>query len=142
MATTRRSATRRSRTHLVEAHHLAVGEYYPVDGAARIIRSFRTILESRGLPPQVFVSDAFTTKQPSAMIIRSIVNVEGNRFLIYGYTNPDPSSAVNDLLRSLKPSTVWRGEIVVFVLGKRVPLLSRPHGVQRRKHNLAIRLYV
>ena len=61
--------------------------------------------------------------------------------LIRPHTNPHPSPT-NDLLQSLKPSTLWHGKIAVFVLGKCVPLLFRPQNVKRRKHILAIRLYI
>jgi hypothetical protein len=107
-----------------------------------VVHAFPAIFSDAGLPPQVLVSDTFIGRQPSARVHRCIVSLSGTRFLIYGYTNPDPSAPTNELLFALKPGTIWRGEVAVFVLGKRVPLLSRPQSVRRWKHNLAVRLYV
>lgn len=146
---TTRSMTRRRLTYLhiplVTRHApqqtTIFGEFYSIDRAVCVSLPFRAIL-NEGRPPQVNVATVFRTREPLSPIIRTIVHVEGIRFLIYGYTNPHPSSPTNDLLQSLKPSTLWHGEIAVFVLGKRVPLLFRPQSVKRRKHTLAVRLYV
>lgn len=116
------------------------GDLYTIDGVVRSL-PFQAIV-NEGRPPQVKVAAVFRTREPLSPIIRTVVHVEGTQFLIYGYTNPHPQSPTNDLLQSLKPSTLWHGEIAVFVLGKRVPFLSRPQSVKRRKRILAIRLYV
>lgn len=41
------------------------------------------------------------------------------------YTNP--GGVVNELLSSITPNTVFRGELVAFHLGKKVPFLARPN---------------
>jgi len=148
--TTQRSTIRHSRTkpssrrptaqYTTAQYTTVFGDYYSIDGVVRVLLPFNAILNDKGRPPQVNVATAFTAREPLSKVIHAIVCVEGVRFLIYGYTNPHPLSATNNLLKTLKPSTLWHGEIVVFVLGKRVPVLSRPQSVERRKHILAIRL--
>lgn len=116
------------------------GNFYSIDEVVHISLPFRAII-NEGRPLQVNVTTTFSTREPLSPIICTIVHVEGIQFLIYGYTNPHPSPT-NDLLQSLKPSTLWHGEIAVFILGKHVPLLFHPQNVKHRKHILAIRLYV
>jgi hypothetical protein len=71
-------------------------------------------------------------------IYRAVVQVDTTRFLIYGLL--DPLALPNQLLLKIKPSSIWKGEIIVFVLGTRVPTLSQPASVKRSLHNAAIRL--
>lgn len=47
-------------------------------------------------------------------------------FLVYGYENANDNAVANQYLANIKPRTVWKGEVLVLVLGKRVPFLARP----------------
>jgi len=73
-------------------------------------------------------------------ILKAVVKVENHRFQIYA--SIDPALPLNELLVGIKPSTVWQGEMAVFVLGKRVSYKSNPRSVKRTFHNQAISLWV
>jgi len=92
-----------------------------------------------GIPPYVAVGSIFSGAPGVVEIYRSIVRVDAYRFLIYGWNDPERSPR-NQLLRQIKPSTSWHGEIVVFALGKRVPILSSPSSIKRLYHEMAIKL--
>lgn len=59
------------------------------------------------------------------LIYKTEVIVGERRFLVYGYVWDEFER--NLAISAIKPSTIWRGEVVVFCLGTRVPILSRPH---------------
>lgn len=44
--------------------------------------------------------------------------------MVYGYTQP--GTDINETVAHIKPSSIWRGEVVIFSVGRRVPFLSRP----------------
>jgi hypothetical protein len=92
-----------------------------------------------GTSPYVAVGPLFSGAPGVVEIHRCIVRVAGHRFLIYGWNDPERSPR-NELLRRIKPSTSWHGEVVVFALGKRVPILSSPSSIKRSYHETAINL--
>ena len=55
-----------------------------------------------------------------------IVRGGKERYIIYGFF--DDSVDVNFNLLEIRPSSPWRGELIIFSLGKRVRLRSRPSG--------------
>lgn len=69
-------------------------------------------------------------------IYRAVVKVADVRFLIYGFL--DPQAIPNQLLLTIKPSSIWQGELAVFVLGTRVPIHAQPKAVSRALHEAAI----
>jgi hypothetical protein len=63
------------------------------------------------------------------VLVRSysaIVTIRVMHFLVYGYENTNDNAVVNQYLAKIKPRTVWKGEVLVLVLGNRVPFLARP----------------
>lgn len=119
----------------------AVGEFYPLEGVLRTPITLKGILhQRRGLPPDPYVQvDRMFHSAPRPVeIYRSIVHVDKFRFLVYGYN--DRTCPINQLLLRIKPSSNWYGEIIVFVLGTRVPFLSSPARVKRIYHEAAIQL--
>lgn len=102
--------------------------------------TFRGIVYLRPeIPPYVAVNSIFSGVPGAVDILRCIVRVDAYRFLIYGWNDPERSPR-NQLLRRIKPSTSWHGEIVVFALGKRVPILSSLSSIKRSYHENAIKL--
>jgi hypothetical protein len=71
-------------------------------------------------------------------IFQAIVKVEKYRFQIYA--SRDPTLPLNELLVEIKSSTIWQGELAVFVLGKKVSYRSSPCSVKRTFHKQAISL--
>lgn len=69
-------------------------------------------------------------------IYRAVVKVADIRFLIYGFL--DPQAIPNQLLLTIKPSSIWQGELVVFVLGTHVPIRAQPKAISRALHEAAI----
>lgn len=69
-------------------------------------------------------------------IHRAVVMVADIRFLIYGFL--DPQADPNQLLLTIKPSSIWQGELIVFVLGTRVPIRAQPKAISRALHEAAI----
>lgn len=55
-----------------------------------------------------------------------IVSGRKERYIVYSYF--DKSSNINFNLSEICPQNPWKGELIVFSLGKRVRLLSRPSG--------------
>lgn len=78
------------------------------------------------IPPSVHVEPIFlSSRGPEPLMIhRCEVTVGTQRFLIYGYTSD--SYGINRSLRSVRTHSVWRGEVVIFGMGVRVPILYRP----------------
>ena len=73
-------------------------------------------------------------------IYQSIVKVDNHRFQIYA--SRDMTLPFNELLVNIKPSTIWQGEMAVFVLGKKVLYKSNPQSVKRKYHHQAISMWV
>lgn len=120
----------------------ATGDYYPLQGVHRIQTTFQGIVYLRPrIAPYVACSPIFSGAPGAVEIHRCIVCVDTYRFLIYGWNYPERSPR-NQLLRQIKPSTSWHGEIVVFTLGKRVPIMSSPSSIKRSYHETAIKLWV
>ena len=115
--------------------------FYPLEGVVHIPVVLKGILyQRRGLPPDPYVQVGriFCSAPRSVEIYRCIVHVGKFRFLVYGYN--DRICPVNQLLLRIKPSSNWYGEIIVFVLGTRVPFLCSPARVKRMYHEAAIQL--
>jgi len=74
-------------------------------------------------------------------VVHSIVHVGRYRFLVYGFSQLQLQP--NALLREIKPGSVWRGEIVLFLLKKRRRLdaLMSPGSLRRTLRERAIQLY-
>jgi hypothetical protein len=56
----------------------------------------------------------------------AIVTIGTTYFLVYGYENANANAVTNQYLAKIKPRTVWKGEVLVLVLGNRVPFQARP----------------
>lgn len=69
-----------------------------------------------------------------AHIHRAVMTLGQKKFLVYGYVDGGDR---NLRLAEIKPSTIWRGEIIVFQLGHRVPFLSRPNATKIQLDKLA-----
>lgn len=57
-----------------------------------------------------------------------IFNGRKEKYIIYGYF--DSTADINYNLARLCPANPWRGEIIIFSLGQRVRMLSRPYGTK------------
>lgn len=57
-----------------------------------------------------------------------IVNGGKEKYIVYGYF--DGTADINYNLAQLCPGNPWRGEIIVFSLGARIRMLSRPCGTK------------
>lgn len=55
-----------------------------------------------------------------------IMGAAKENYIIYGFF--DDSVDVNFNLSEISPTNPWRGELIIFSLGKRVRLRSRPSG--------------
>ena len=55
-----------------------------------------------------------------------IVSGEKERYIVYSYF--DKAVNINVNLSEICPHNPWKGELIIFSLGKRVRLLSRPSG--------------
>lgn len=73
--------------------------------------------------PQIDVSHILTNPN-NAPISSTIVTVDRHRFFILGYF--DIQLPQNPNLQEIFPHLPWRGELIVFSLGRRIRVLSRP----------------
>lgn len=77
----------------------------------------------------------------SPTIIQATVSLSSSsnlRFKIYGFLLK--KGALNEGLRRISPHIVWRGELIVFRLGERVPFLRSSRGTSQKDIHRAIRL--
>lgn len=66
---------------------------------------------------------------PNKLATTSTTVVQGPRkYLVIGYY--DSSLDANLNLQDLSPGLVWRGEVIIFSLGKRIRIKARPAGTQ------------
>lgn len=73
---------------------------------------------------------------------QTMVSIGRHTYLVAGYQRHplDRPNEVNQSLREVVPNLDWRGEVVAFCVGSRVPLLSQtPFRAELKK---AIALYV
>ena len=81
-----------------------------------------------GRLPQVHSGRYFDQRRQHLNKIHdAIVEVGSAHFKVFGWTKADLRGVTNYRLRQIKPSTVWRGEVMVLCLGTRRPFLSRPY---------------
>ena len=119
------------------------GIYYALDAVHSTARDLQYDHFTLGAIPALQVSDLFQesaiTGQP-LKINRAVVKVHGYLFLIYGFCQPDLPP--NHLLRTIKPSSVWRGELVIFLMKKRRNLnaVTTPIRLRRSLREKAIQL--
>jgi hypothetical protein len=73
--------------------------------------------------PQVHAHALFRCP-PTATVHHCFVAARGRTFLAYGFSHP--SSPVNMTISQLKPTTEWRGDVVLVCLGSRKGLLRAP----------------
>lgn len=117
----------------------AYGDLYLIGGVKRVRRTFGARISHLGYP-HVNVRPFFKKLADGnfPQIITATVKVANHRFKLYG--SLDSTLPVNDLLGEIKPTTIWTGEIAVFLLGRRVPLRSNPQFVRQAFHKEAISL--
>lgn len=106
------------------------GLLYPLHGIDPVIKVFPSDFAQRavtGRLPSVSLPELFSPPNnlPGELEIhKSLIIVGTRRFMVYGYVQPD--TEVNETISRIKPSSIWRGEVVIFSLGRYVPFLSRP----------------
>ncbi|KAJ7680193.1 hypothetical protein DFH06DRAFT_1315001 [Mycena polygramma] len=89
-----------------------------------------------GKLPYLVAEDIFTTTE-NAVIHDCIVHVGKDRFLVTGFYHP--ALPVNHALKDLASGFRWKGEIILFAIGKRVPYLSN---VSRPKAREAVNQFM
>lgn len=78
-------------------------------------------------PPVIDFDDIFDNPQDIHVTTTTVIVNQGKqRYIIYGYF--DSSFPINFNLSEICPDYPWKGEILIFSLGRRVRLLSRPLG--------------
>jgi len=105
---------------------------FPLMGPRRIARVQYDPEDSSqpGGLPRVHSNDYFECRQSTLnKVYDAIVEVGSHRFKVYGWTKGSHRGIANHHLRQIKPSTVWRGEVMVICLGTRKAFLSRPRMV-------------
>jgi hypothetical protein len=91
------------------------------------------------IPHQILFPDHVNLGNSPLEFHTCVVTYGEHRFLIHSYYHED--SHKNEALSIIRPSVVWRGEVVIFSMGSRVPYLSRA-AATRRVHNLVVSKYV
>jgi len=61
-------------------------------------------------------------------------------FTLVGYS--DATAPVNRLMKSIKPSTTWKGDVAIFSSGTRVNYLSQPCVLKKRDMACMAAMYV
>jgi len=119
------------------------GIYYALNALHGTVRHLEYDNFVLGAIPTLQVTDLF---QESAIagqplnVHRAVVKVHSHLFLIYGFCQPNLPP--NHLLSSIKPSSVWRGELVIFLIKKRRSLnaVTTPIRIRRSIRKKAIQL--
>lgn len=105
------------------------------------VESFYTLPLADGQKiPDISVKKGFHSMPPQAGMFDITVCLSGphrHRFRIFGYTTA--TGKINEGLRRISPSIVWRGELVVFQLGETKAYLACPRVTKLILHK-AIRL--
>ncbi|KAJ6450338.1 hypothetical protein C8R47DRAFT_1084462 [Mycena vitilis] len=89
-----------------------------------------------GKLPYLVAEEVFTATE-NAVIHDCIVHVGKERFLIIGFYHP--ALPVNRALNDLASGFRWKGELILFTMGKRVPYLSN---VSRPKAREAVNQFM
>lgn len=121
------------------------GLLYPTCGLDPVIKVYPSDFAQRaatGRLPDVSLPELFSPGDDAfepSKVHRALVIVGNRRFMIYGYFQPEAD--INATISKIKPSSIWRGDIVLFSLGRHVPFLSRP-GAGRKVLNRAVARFV
>ncbi|KIJ98320.1 hypothetical protein K443DRAFT_123726 [Laccaria amethystina LaAM-08-1] len=105
----------------------AHGYLYTLHGQKRSMRDF-PIASNVDLATELPVVDASnffkgSLRFPLIPIHQSRVVVDSHRFLVVGYIDQDIPR--NQTLAGISRNLIWHGELAIFQLGIRVPILSR-----------------
>ncbi|KAF7420736.1 hypothetical protein PC9H_011254 [Pleurotus ostreatus] len=105
------------------------------------VESFSTLPLAGGQKiPDISVKKGFHSMPPQTKMFDITVCLAGShrhRFRIFGYTTE--TGQINEGLRKVSPSVVWRGELVIFQLGETKAYLACPRVTKLILHK-AIRL--
>ncbi|KAF9490705.1 hypothetical protein BDN71DRAFT_1434492 [Pleurotus eryngii] len=121
------------------------GLFFPLYGhsAAGRRREFTTTRILRYGLPVVNVQEAslMFPALDSPTLLQATVTLSSSpklRFKVYGYLSQ--KGHINEGLQRISPHIVWRGELVVFSLGERVPFLKSSWGGSQKNMHCVIRL--
>jgi hypothetical protein len=76
--------------------------------------------------PRVPVNSQFTHHNQLVKTHNAVVVIGEKRFMVYGWSSTNRNDVTNESLLHVKPSTLWRGEILILCLGYRVPYMAQP----------------
>lgn len=101
---------------------------YPSAPSGRSLQVLRaTWFSNRPNRPPIIDFDIFDNPNSVHITSTTIIIDEGkHRYIIYGYF--DSTNPINYNLFKICPNHPWKGEILIFSLGRRIRLLSRPSG--------------
>ncbi|EDQ99130.1 uncharacterized protein LACBIDRAFT_335358 [Laccaria bicolor S238N-H82] len=121
----------------------AHGYLYTLHGQKRSMRDFPIVnnVDPTTELPVVDASNFFkgSPRFPDIPLHQSRVVVDSHKFLVVGYI--DQYIPRNQTLAGISRNLIWRGELAVFQLGIRVPILSR-FSVASNIVNKALRLFM
>ena len=113
------------------------GYLYPRHGR-RVLRAFEIVEHGPGNLPEIYMNTSFASSGGPTRTHSARVNVGGVDLLVVGkWKMSGEEDDVNEAVLSIKPTTVWWGEVATFVFGKRGSLLAYPR-VGVKTHDKAV----
>lgn len=107
----------------------AAGYYYPLSGHRRQLLQVQYAVHDNvlvGARPLMFTPSYL---HPVVMHA-AVISIGKDRFFVYGWHRPVGSGhsdvAVNQTLLAIKRGTIWNGEVLVLVIGKRYSFQQHP----------------
>lgn len=111
------------------------GHFYPFVGKKPVVRiatydEYKDYLpQTKETAPAVDLGLIFRPPPPGFpyRTTQAVIHVRRQSYYIIGYHRDplDRPDEINQTLRKVLPNLTWRGELIVFHIGSRVPLLSR-----------------
>ncbi|KAF9455523.1 hypothetical protein BDZ94DRAFT_1316143 [Collybia nuda] len=114
-------------------HMETKGLLYPLYSKKPIVKTFASDPQPMDPSrlPEVTFANLFNDDDPTdpPVIHRCLVLSGSFKFLIYGYVKE--RAHINEALSIVRPSVLWRGEVVVFTVGCQVPFIARTRATRK-----------